>query len=153
MLLSDSRRLIRLIHPATQMRSALAVLGVSLLFGVILAWNCYYAFAHLHHIAAATADPAFKEQFAAQIRTFMQVSGLILIAYVLAMVGTCVALTHRLLGPTVALGRHVQSLKNGNYRFRIHLRKSDGVFQPLAQELNQLTEILARNGRSDSGSL
>jgi signal transduction histidine kinase len=85
---------------------------------------------------------SFQEQIFSQTQDFSIVGAAILGAFVLAMLGFCIAYTHTLLGPTVPLRRHVQSMKDGNYQARNKLRESDAAHQGLADDLNELASIL-----------
>ena len=85
---------------------------------------------------------SYQEQILSQTQDFSIVGAAILGAFVLALVGFCVAYTHTLLGPTVPLRRHVQSMKDGNYQARNKLRRSDSAHQGLAEDLNELASVL-----------
>jgi signal transduction histidine kinase len=89
-----------------------------------------------------TVPESFQEQILSQTQDFSIVGAAILGAFVLAMLGFCIAYTHTLLGPTVPLRRHVQSMKDGNYQARNKLRESDAAHQGLANDLNELASIL-----------
>jgi len=98
---------------------------------------------------------SYQEQILSQTQDFSIVGAAILGAFVLAMVGFCVAYTHTLLGPTVPLRRHLQSMKDGNYQARNKLRKSDAAHQGLADDLNELASILQhaqKNTRSEQSA-
>jgi signal transduction histidine kinase len=85
---------------------------------------------------------SFQEQILRQTQDFSIVGAAILGGLVLTILGFSVAYTHLLLGPTVALRRQVQSMKDGNYRTRNKLRKTDAAHQGLADDLNELSSIL-----------
>jgi signal transduction histidine kinase len=98
-----------------------------------------------------TVPESFQEQILSQTQDFSIVGAAILGAFVLAMLGFCIAYTHTLLGPTIPLRRHVQSMKDGNYQARNKLRESDAAHQGLADDLNELASILQhaqKNARS-----
>jgi hypothetical protein len=148
-LLSSSRRTFRLLHPGTQLRLALQVLLLGLGFGLLLAWNTYYAYADLVAMVLATAPASFARQLEEQSVSFALVAAALLLAYVLATVALCVAYSRRLLGPTVALRRQIQSLKSGSCSGRVELRRADVAFTQLADDLNELTRVLAQRRRGD----
>jgi HAMP domain-containing protein len=54
--------------------------------------------------------------------------------------------SHRIYGPTVALRRHIDNLKQGNYQARIRLRKHDEL-KNIAADLNSLAKILEEKAR------
>jgi hypothetical protein len=147
--LADPRRRFRLLHPGIQLGLALHVLAVGCVFGLLFLWNAWYAFADLMAMGFAGAPAAFESQVREQAGTFALVSLAMGLGYALVVLGVCVAWSHRLLGPTVPLRRHVQALRNGNCRGRLRLRRTDGPFLPLADDLNELTQVLER--RQDSG--
>jgi hypothetical protein len=148
--LGDARRSFRLLHPGVQLGLALHVLAVGCIFGLLFFWNAWYAFADLVAAGLAGAPAALETQLREQARSFALVSLAMGLGYALLVVGVCVAWSHRLLGPTVPLRRHVQALRSGNCRGRLRLRKTDGPFLPLADDLNELTQMLER--RHGSGS-
>jgi len=51
--------------------------------------------------------------------------------------------THRMIGPTLPIMRHIKALKDGFYSHRVQLRRHD-CFQELANELNALAETLEK---------
>lgn len=143
-LLADPRRSFRLLHPGIQLGLALHVLAVGCVFGLLFLWNAWYAFADLLATGFASAPAAFETEVREQARSFAMVSLAMGLGYALMVLGVCVAWSHRLLGPTVPLRRHVQALRDGNCRGRLRLRKTDGPFLPLADDLNELTQTLER---------
>ena len=80
---------------------------------------------------------------------YIVVSMSIAIAYATVVLGICLAGTHRLLGPIVALRRHLESIKSGDYASRVHLRAGHPL-GGIAQDLNELSEMLNRPVRSPS---
>ena len=51
-----------------------------------------------------------------------------------AVAGICLAYTHHLIGPRVAMLRQIAALKRGDYSARVSLRESSGV-RPLSSSL------------------
>jgi signal transduction histidine kinase len=91
---------------------------------------------------------SFQEQILSQTQDFSIVGAAIIGGFVLTMLGFCVAYTHTLLGPTIPLRRHVQSMKDGNYQARNKLRESDAAHQGLADDLNELASILQQTQKN-----
>ena len=56
-----------------------------------------------------------------------------------------ILLTHRMVGPTIAFKRHIQSLIDGNFEAKTFLRKRD-AFTEVANLLNNLSDKL-KSGR------
>lgn len=49
--------------------------------------------------------------------------------------------SHRVIGPTVPIRRHLKELAEGNYSARIKIREKD-EFKEIAEDLNHLAEVL-----------
>jgi len=118
-------------------------------FMSLFAWHTHSAYAKLYEMVMTSVPESFQEQILRQTQDFSIVGAAILGGFVLAMLGFCVAYTHTLLGPTVSLRRHVQSMKDGNYQARNKLRESDAAHQGLADDLNELASIL-HHGQKDA---
>ncbi len=108
----------------------------------LFAWHTRAAYTKLYAMVMTNVPESFQEQLFRQTQDFSIVGAAILGGFVLVMLGFCVAYTHTLLGPTVPLRRHVQSMKDGNYQARNKLRQSDAAHQGLADDLNKLASIL-----------
>ena len=151
----DSRRAFRVLQLGAQIRLPLYLLIITVAFVSFFAWHTHSAYAKLYEMVMTNVPESFQEQIVRQTQDFSIVGAAILGAFVLAMVGFCVAYTHTLLGPTVPLRRHVQSMKDGNYQARNKLRQSDAAHQGLADDLNELSSILQhaqKNTRSDQSA-
>lgn len=64
--------------------------------------------------------------------------------YLIAQIGLAIIYTHRLVGPTYAFRKHIQSIASGNFRHRTFLRQGD-AFVEVAQDLNRLSELMDRH--------
>ena len=140
----DSRRAIRIVEPAVELRLPIVLMIVTLLFAGLFAWNGHAAFQRLVQLALGHTPDAFRGTIVEQSSDFVIVSCVLLGAYLIAVVGVCLAFTHALLGPRVALLRQIRALKNGNYEARVALRRSDLVFREVGNDLNDLASILER---------
>ncbi|HXV36818.1 MAG TPA: hypothetical protein VEC18_06705 [Myxococcota bacterium] len=138
----DSRRAFRFLQFGAQLRLPLYLLLITIAFMSLFAWHTHSAYSELYAMVMTAVPESYHEQILKQTQDFSVVGASILGGFVLTMVGFCVAYTHSLLGPTVPLRRHVQSLKDGNYRSRAKLRSSDAAHQGLADDLNELASIL-----------
>lgn len=75
---------------------------------------------------------------------------IVLIAgYALVSLVFFIAVTHRFVGPQVAIRRHINDLIAGNFSARVSLRKDD-AFQDIASDLNQLSQNLEKRYGSAS---
>jgi hypothetical protein len=138
----DSRRAFRVLQFGTQIRLPLYLLLITVAFMSLFAWHTHSAYVELYAMVMTNVPESFQEQLLHQTHDFGIVGAAILGGFVLVMLGFCIAYTHTLLGPTVALRRQVQSMKDGNYRTRNKLRKSDAAHRGLANDLNELASIL-----------
>ena len=140
----NARRSIRLLNPEVQLRLSWHVLAVSAVFGIALAWQTSVAFTDLYAMIVSEVPRSFAEEVRAQAKAYLWVSGALVVGYVLAMVATCLVHTHQLVGPIVALRRQARSLIRGHYHRRLELRKGDTPFQAIAEDLNELADLLER---------
>jgi methyl-accepting chemotaxis protein len=140
-----SRRRTRnlLLQPGLQLRLPLLLLLVTLGFGAVLGVHSWITYERLFSLTLHdTSEPDyFTRTIRAQTSDFVRVSAAITIAYALVVIGVSVVYAHRLVGPTVAMRRHIEALKNGDYSVRTVLRRKD-AFAEVARDLNELAEIL-----------
>lgn len=148
----DSRRTFRVIQPEAQMRLPIYLLLITVGFASFLAWHTHSAYSKFYAMVMTAVPESFQEQVLRQTHDFSIVGAAILGAFVLTLLGFCIAYTHTLLGPIVPLRRHLQSLKDGNYKARNQLRASDSAHQGLAEDLNELASIL-QHAQMDSTSV
>jgi len=147
----DSRRAFRVLQLGAQIRLPLYLLLITVTFISLFAWHTHSAYAKLYAMVMTNVPESYQEQILSQTQDFSIVGAAIIGAFVLAILGFCIAYTHTLLGPTIPLRRHVQSMKDGNYNARNKLRESDAAHQGLADDLNELASILQhaqKNARS-----
>lgn len=144
----DSRRAIRVLEPAVQLRLPIYLMLATLLFVTVFAWNGWAAFRRLVELTLAESPEIFIGTVWEQAGAFLIVSAAILSGYLSVVAGVCLAYTHRLIGPRVALERQIEALKNGDYAARVKLRKYDVVFRDLARDLNELAQVMERDGKS-----
>jgi signal transduction histidine kinase len=130
-------------------RLPLYLLLITIAFLTFFAWHAYSAYAELYTMVMTNVPESFQEQILRQTQDFSVVGAAILGGLALTILGFSIAYTHTLLGPIVALRRQVQSLKDGNYRARNNLRKTDVAHQGLANDLNELAAILQHAQKGD----
>lgn len=138
----DSRRAFRVLQFGAQIRLPFYLLLITVAFISLFAWHAYSAYAELYAMVMTNVPDSYQEQILRQTQDFSIVGGAILGGLALTILGFSIAYTHVLLGPIVALRRQVQSMKDGNYRTRNKLRKTDAAHQGLADDLNELSSIL-----------
>jgi HAMP domain-containing protein len=146
----DERRKARnfLIKPGIQLRLPLYVLLLSFTFVLlaVLIGNLYFEQTYVTLLQSTTQSEYVQRLLARQTQEFKELALLLLSGYVVLMILVTVIYTHRLIGPTIPMLRHVKALREGRYTHRISLRKYD-AFSELADQLNELAETLQNNSR------
>ncbi len=142
------RRLIDLrFRPGTQVKLPAILLLVSGGFALLFLAHTQKAYGFLVEIGLE--DPWLRA-FAREIQhDYFVVSIALASAYAIVVAGICLAATHRIFGPIVALERQLDALKRGDYTSRIRLRAGHPLCG-LAADLNDLCEILARESGGKS---
>jgi methyl-accepting chemotaxis protein len=139
-----------LLQPSLQLRLPAYFLLITIGFGMVLAVAVTGAYRNLYETVAAE-QPAYVEQILhAQTQDFILFSSMIAIGYLLTVLVVSVVHSHRMVGPSVALRRHVEALKNGDFSARVALRRKD-AFGDLAEDLNELAMLL-EYGEKHEGS-
>jgi len=144
------RKVNLLLQPALQLKLPVFMLLVTLAFLAFEIVHGHFAYSKLFKtiVTEAGNSPVLADLLRGQTRDFIEASAELGVLYVLVVVVICVAYAHRMIGPTVAFRRHVEALKNGDYRSRIKLRRRD-AFSDLADDLNELAQILERDEKRD----
>lgn len=142
---NDERRKARnfLLRPMLQIKLPLYILILSFTFGALAMLLGYFYFEQLYlmMLENTTQGSYLQNTISEQVNNFMESSVMLLIGYVFLVAGITIIYTHRMIGPTVTINRHIRALKKGRYSSRISLRKNDEL-KDLAAELNELAEIL-----------
>jgi methyl-accepting chemotaxis protein len=73
---------------------------------------------------------------------------LTLIGYVGISIAVSLKITQQMVGSTVGFRRHIRALANGDLSKRIAVKRGD-AFQDVAEELNYLTDSLAKSRESE----
>ena len=138
-----------LLQPGVQLKLPVYFLLITAAFGGLLAIAISNAYRSLF-LTIAADQPAYMERvLGAQTQDLLVVSGMLTIAYLLTVVAVAIVILHRLVGPTVALRRQVEALKNGDYSARVSLRRND-AFSELAEDLNELAALLERGEKLET---
>ncbi len=146
--LPDARRVIRFPQPMTQLKLPAYLMIATLICGAVFAWQSQTAYERMYDLVISEVPETYVVMISEQTHDFAIVSAAIFTAYVLLVMGLCIGCSHQLIGPVVALRRHIQALKDGNYRARTKLRKSDTAFLEMANDLDELAKILGRAPQS-----
>jgi len=146
--LPDARRVIRFPEPMTQLRLPAYLLIATLACGALFAWQSHAAYERMYELVISEVPETYALMIREQTHDFAVVSATILAGYVLVVTGLAIGYSHRLIGPVVALRRHIQALKDGNYRSRTKLRQSDTAYLEMANDLDELAKILGRAQKS-----
>jgi len=134
-----------LLQPVLQLKLALYVLLLSLAFVLItvLFGKLYFEQTFITLFENTTQAEYIQAVITRQINSFKSLSLLLLAVYAVLMVVLAAVYTHRMIGPTLPIMRHVKALNDGFYSHRVKLRRYD-CFQDLANELNALAETLEK---------
>lgn len=140
------------IEPFKQVKFGLSFLGLSSLFLIIMAYMIIQGFLsqydqlmQLYNVTDQGAKYALitNDIF---IHNMVYLSVIYLI-YILVLFFFVFKITHRFYGPTVAIDRFIKQMKEGNYSFRLSIRKKDEL-QNVIQNLNSLAEVLEKRHSS-----
>ena len=149
-MLHSRRQTLRLPKPNVQLKLPIFLLLFTLAFGVLMAWHTHAAYERIYTTAMSNVAPSIREDLSDQTRDFAVVSGALLGGYALVVLGFCIAYTHYLIGPTIALQRQARRLRSGDFSARTQLRRTDVVFTELAGDLNAVAELLQKHAGSVS---
>lgn len=138
----ERRRTIRMIRPGVQLKLALYLLGVSFVFALMLGFNSYAAYGKMLHGTLATAPAPFAQDIVEQTQPFLKTTSALLGGYVLTVLGVTIAYLHRVVGPIVAIERHLRALQRGEYAARVTVRSGDHLYAEVADQLNELASRL-----------
>ena len=149
----DERRKARnlLLRPTLQMKLPLYTLLLSFTFGLLalLLFYIYFEQLYVMMLENTTQGSYLRTAVSMQTSNFLEAASMLLIGYILLMVAVTAIYTHRIIGPTVALKRHIRALKDGLYSHRVHLRKHDEL-KDMAADLNELAEVLEQYKNSET---
>ena len=140
-ILDKRRRTIRLLQPALQLKLPLYLVVASIIFMGTVAAVGYSGLMRPAGFALAEVPPSLAETIGLILRDFALLLAAATIGFVLYVVTLSMVYVKRLVGPTIALRRQVESLKNGDYQARVRLRQGD-AFGELADDLNELAGLL-----------
>ena len=134
-----------LLKPVLQLKLALYVLLLSLTFALItvLFGKLYFEQTFVTLVENTTQAEYIQAVITQQIHGFKSLSLLLFAVYVVLVVVLATVYTHRMIGPTLPIMRHIKAMKDGFYSHRVKLRNYD-CFQELADELNALAETLEK---------
>jgi signal transduction histidine kinase len=132
-----------LIEPALQLKLPLMIMIITLVFAAFQMWHTHYAFNQIFEAMYREAgkSQSLDDLIRAQVSTFVEVSAVIAILYLVVVTAFSLAYVHRMIGPMVGVRRHVEALKNGDYGSRVRFRKGD-AFDLIKGDLNELAELL-----------
>jgi methyl-accepting chemotaxis protein len=132
-----------LLQPGLQLKLPLLLLIITLGFAALQVAHTQFAYGKLFEIVLQEAGrpPFLEDLLRDQTGDFIEVTGALTVLYVLLIIVLSVVYAHRMIGPTVALRRQIEAMKNGDYDARVTLRQRD-AFSDLAEDLNELARVL-----------
>ena len=138
----ERRRTIRMVRPGVQLKLAVYLLAMTFGFALLLGFNSWAAYGRLFHGTLATAPAPFAQDIVEQTQPFLKSTLALLGGYVIAVLGLTIGYLHRVVGPIVAVERHLRALQRGEYSSRLALRSSDHLYAEVAEQLNELASRL-----------
>ena len=120
------------------------LIALTVVFGAVSAFNSWSAFGAIYKALLVTAAAPFEAEILGQARLYLNTSLALFAGYVVCVLAVTIGYVHRLIGPTVALERHLRALRRGEYGERVNLRSNDRLYGELAEHLNELTSRLDR---------
>ena len=132
-----------LLSPVLQLKLPLYLLLLSFAFLLLalLLGHTYFDQLYVMMVENTEQGLYLREAIGQQTGNFIEVSITLLVMYVILMLAVTTLYTHRIIGPTIPITRHIRALKEGRYSHRVNLRQQD-EFKELAVELNELAQIL-----------
>jgi methyl-accepting chemotaxis protein len=137
-----------LIDPLVQVRLGLYSILLALIFSCVVSYILYANLSKFAVIVMALTD--VEEEVKGLFVTYMADARwwllLAIVIFLIVNIAISIFFTHKLIGPTVAFSRQLNSLIAGDYSTRVNLRKGDS-FLDIAEKLNQLSEKLQNEKR------
>ena len=134
-----------LLKPVLQLKLALYAIVLTLIFlcTTVFFGKMYFEQTYITLVENTTQAEYIQAVVSQQIYQFKSMFLLLLVVYTVMMVVLITVYTHRMIGPTLPIMRHIRALKDGFYSQRVRLRRYD-CFQEMADELNKLAEALEK---------
>jgi methyl-accepting chemotaxis protein len=134
-----------LLKPVLQLKLALYAIVLTLIFlcTTVFFGKMYFEQTYITLVENTTQAEYIQAVVSQQIHQFKSMFLLLLVVYTVMMVVLITVYTHRMIGPTLPIMRHIRALKDGFYSQRVRLRRYD-CFQEMADELNKLAEALEK---------
>jgi len=128
-----------LLLPRLQLGMSMAILAITATFLICIAAMFYIGLEPLSEaiMQSTDADDEMRALVLDQLWHAAAQCGFLIFIYALFLLALTLAITHRMIGPTIAFKRHVDCLLEEDYTSRVRLRTSD-AFQDLASRLNEL---------------
>ncbi len=139
-------------QPVIQLRIAAYNALAAAMFSLVLSFLFYKnleMFANTF-IDTSQADDATIAQVYHHIEGVRIWALLVLVGYVAVSIAVSLRVTQQMVGSTVGFRKHVRSMANGDLSKRISVKKGD-AFQDVAEELNHLTDSLAKAREREEG--
>ncbi len=123
----------------------IALLHILLTIGFMLGIAQYLslAFGDIYNVLLESSNVSdqLQAQVGLQLSGYRKLLLVLFLAYIAVNVFIVAYYTHKIIGPTIPMKRHVKCLIDNKYDSRVILRKGD-AFQDMAQDLNQLARLL-----------
>lgn len=140
-----------ILRPFQQYKLLAWLLGSTILVALLLGVFLYIAFGHMIGTLASDTSTGnyYGELIGVQLINLFRYGGALFALYAILLTAVCITYTHRIVGPLVPFGRHIDALNQGNYSNRIQFRKNDlPLMIEHAENLNKLAEELETRQKS-----
>ncbi len=132
-----------LLDPLLQTKIGLYCIALSLIFALLVGFILYENLGSIYDMFFELTNNNVKlhevvTTYLQNIQAWVYVS---LGGYILGTIAISIIFTHNLVGPTIAFSRHLDAIKNSDFKYRTKLRKGD-AFQEVAARLNEISELL-----------
>lgn len=147
-IINSRRRIVNyFVEPVLQIKLPMSLLVLTFIFMVmsVLLIQLYFG-AVYNSILGLTGYPELlgehiKRMVISDISETRYLFFVVFFVYISLFIIIAIAYTHKLVGSSVTLKRHICALKEGNFSSRVSLRKND-AFAEIADELNELASSL-----------
>ena len=139
-----------LLLPDYQIKLGLYTIGLAVAFFIAISFIIYHKLGEIVTLIVQLTDieDEVKDVLINYIADLSWWGLLSIFIYIFANFSLSIIYTHKMIGPSVSLKRHVKSLINKDYQVKTYLRKGEAL-KDLAEELNKLSEQLNNKNTSE----
>lgn len=136
-----------LLKPSFQLRYGFYFLGIGAFCGLSIHWLIYRDIRDaVVDYYLTKSDKNIIEWLDPTIVSLSHTHLVFMLIFTLVCFAFGIYITHRVVGPVVAIKRQIENLRQGNYKVRVSLRAGDEL-KEIAEQLNMLAEELQDKNR------